>query len=422
MKKVLTAMGNETLNKELCRYAKFEVSEEDFFYQEAVLIEIEHNEYDAIVLSGLLQGEFEICEFVKQVRVKKPKMRIVIVTDEVTSSYKRRMSELNVVDVFEDSTVSIEEIVDALDREESLKEKSESVQPISYINKNERKIDEVVKDVKKEYVTLQKQEVIVVTGTSGAGKSTIAVNFSRMLAKKTNSKVLIIDLDTLNGNIDEILDIHKVPQNVKIVLDDNKKCGLNYAVELINKNRFDTNILDELVIKTGNLDVLTGNTSLHYCQNVINKEHYSKILDAAKEKYDFIIIDTSNNIFLDSLKWAMQVATKVFFVTEANYLSMKKSTQLLNVFIENWNVWKEKIKIVVNKENLETLGVEVVEQILEEYEVIGKIKYMEEGLEHSYTQLLENTNFIPKRTFTSKLLAMTNLKEYMVQNSIPVNS
>lgn len=422
MKKILTAMGNETLNKELCRYAKFEVCEEDLFYQEAVLTEIEQNKYEAIVLSGLLQGEFEISEFVKQIRIKNSTIRIVIVTDEITSSFKRKMAELNVVDVFEDSSVSIEEIVDALDREESIKEKSEGLKQNSYITKKENSVIPVVNEIKQEYVTLQKQEVIVVTGTSGAGKSTIAVNFARMLAKKTNAKVLLVDLDTLNGNIDEILDIHKVPQNVKIVLDENKKCGLNYAVELINKNRFDTNILDELVIRSGNLDVLTGNTSLHYCQNVLNKDHYSKILEAAKEKYDFIIVDTSSNIFLDSLKWAVQIATKVFFVTEANYLSMKKSTQLLNIFISTWNVWKEKIKIVVNKENLETLGVDVVEQILEEYEVIGKVKYMEEGLEHSYTQMLEKTNFIPKQTFTSKLLAMANFKEYLAQNSMPVNS
>lgn len=421
MKKILTAMGNETLNKELCRYAKFELCEEDFFYQEAVLTELEKSNYDALVLSGLLQGEFEISEFVRQIRNQSSAIRIVIVTDEVTGAFKRKMAELNVVDVFEDSTVSIEEIIDALEREESLIEKSERKTANSYITKKEENVVIPVNEIPREYVTTQKQEVIVVTGTSGAGKSTVAVNFSRMLSKKTRAKVLLIDLDTLNGNIDEILDIHRVPQNVKIVLDENKKCGLNYAVELINKNRFDTNILDELVIKSGNLDVLTGNTSLHYCQNVLNKDHYAKILEAAKEKYDFIIIDTSSNIFLDSLKWAVQIASKILFVTEANYLSMKKSTQLLSVIVTNWNVWKEKIKIVVNKENAQTLGADVVEQILEDYELIGKIKYMEEGLEHSYTKILENTNFIPKQTLASKLISMANFKEYMAQNSMPVN-
>lgn len=422
MKKILTAMGNETLNKELCRYAKFELCEEDLFYQEAVLTELEQSNYDALVLSGLLQGEFEISEFVRQIRNQSSALRIVIVTDEVTGAFKRKMAELNVVDVFEDSTVSIEEIIDALEREESFLEKRERKTANSYITKKEEKVVAPVNEVPREYVATQKQEVIVVTGTSGAGKSTAAVNFSRMLSKKTRAKVLLIDLDTLNGNIDEILDIHRVPQNVKIVLDENKKCGLNYAVELINKNRFDTNILDELVIKSGNLDVLTGNTSLHYCQNVLSKNHYAKILEAAKEKYDFIIIDTSSNIFLDSLKWAVQIASRILFVTEANYLSMKKSTQLLNVFVTNWNVWKEKIKIVVNKENAQTLGADVVEQILEDYELIGKIKYMEEGLEHSYTKILENTNFIPKQTLASKLISMANFKEYMAQNSMPVNS
>lgn len=47
---------------------------------------------------------------------------------------------------------------------------------------------------------------------------------------------------------------------------------------------------------------------------------------------------------------------------------------------------------------------------------------MEEGLEHSYTKILENTNFIPKQTLASKLISMANFKEYMAQNSMPVNS
>ena len=167
-----------------------------------------------------------------------------------------------------------------------------------------------------------------------------------MLASKTSASVLLIDLDTLNGNLDEILEINRVPQNIKIAMDDNKRCGLNYAVELISKNRFDANVFEELVINIGNVDVLTGNTSLHYCQNVLNENHYNTIFECAKEKYDFVIIDTSSNIFLDSTKWALKRASRILFTIENNYISVKKATQFLNVMVDVWGVWKEKLRLL----------------------------------------------------------------------------
>ena len=119
------------------------------------------------------------------------------------------------------------------------------------------------------FLFLQKQEVITISGINGAGKSTIAANLAKCLARKSDAKILLIDLDTLNGNIDELLGINKVPENVEILIDEDKKCGLNYIADLISKNRFDTNVLEELVIKTGKFDVITGNTSVHSCQNML---------------------------------------------------------------------------------------------------------------------------------------------------------
>ena len=68
MKKILTAMGNPTLNKELKKYVKYELNEEDLFYQEAVLEELSREEYEVILVSSLLQGEFEFYEFLDEIR------------------------------------------------------------------------------------------------------------------------------------------------------------------------------------------------------------------------------------------------------------------------------------------------------------------------------------------------------------------
>ncbi|MBQ8299375.1 MAG: AAA family ATPase [Clostridia bacterium] len=427
MKKIVTAMGNETLNDELKKYTKYDLYENDLYYQDAVIDVVTEYNYDILIVSALLQGQFEFGEFIEKIRKIDRKIRIVVITDELNDYLKRKLNDNDIVDIFFDDRVTLSEIIDAIDREEPLlqkymKIKNDSMQKVSE-NKNEKYENEIANSFEKNIdrpvivnEIIQKQEIIVISGTNGSGKSTVAANFSRILSGKTSSKILLIDLDTLNGNLDEILDIHKVPQNVEIILDENKKCGLNYAVELISKNRFDTNILDEIVINAGGIDVLTGNTSLHYCQNVLTEEHYNRILECAKEKYDFIVIDTSSNIFLDSTKWSLQQASRVFFVTENNYVSMKKASQLISVFTDNWKIWKNKIEIIINKERPSGIEFEVVEKILSDYKVIGKIKNEEENDDIQYIKMLETINYIPKQSIISRFLSKKYIESFPIKN------
>ena len=68
MKKVLTALGNPTLNQELRKYSKYDVVTDDLFYQEAVLDFLKEEDFDVIVLSGLLQGQYNMIDFAKEVK------------------------------------------------------------------------------------------------------------------------------------------------------------------------------------------------------------------------------------------------------------------------------------------------------------------------------------------------------------------
>lgn len=427
MKRVVTAMGNVTLNNELKKYSCYDLYENDLFYQEAVEDILLTEKYDVLIISALLQGQLEFGDFIESVRKIDRTIRIIVVTDELNGSLKRKLNENGIIDIFLDSEVQISEIEDAINREEPIRKKYGIINEEKKEYKIEQKENAYLRTKARDKFidkniclnsVIQKQEIIAISGINGAGKSTIAANFSKVLASKTSSKVLLIDLDTLSGNIDEILEINKIPQNVEIVMDENKKCGLNYAVELISKNRFDVNVFDELVINIGSIDVLTGNTSLHYCQNVLCEEHYKKIIECAKERYDFIIIDTSSNIFLDSTKWALQQANRIFFVTENNYISMKKSGQLINTFTETWGIWKEKIEIVINKESVNGIECEVVRKILKDYEIIGKIKYSEEQLETSYLKILESINYIPKTSFFNKFFKY-RYADVITSNRIP---
>ena len=403
MNKIITAMGNVTLNNELRKYAKYDVLMEDLICQDILISNLKKREIDTIIISGLLQGRWTLEEFVSKIRGENNVARIIVITDEIDVSTKKILEEFNVLDVFLDSGVEIQNVIDAIDREETVRKKyemiAENIDDSYDVNENKIEIEPNVILEK----AVQRQEVITIGGISGAGKSTIAANFCRVLAGKSGAKILLIDLDTLNGNIDEILKIDKVPDNIEIIMDSDKRSGINYASELIMKNRFDSNVFGELVVEANGFDVLTGNTSLHYCQNVLKEEYYEGILKCAKEKYDFIVLDTSSNIFLDSTKWAMQVANRILFVIENNYLSVKKMQQFINIVINIWGVLKSKIDIVVNKKLKSEVESEVISKITNGLKVIGEIKQNEELNVASYEKILSTINYIPKKSIIEKL-------------------
>lgn len=410
MKKIITAMGNDVLNNELKKYAKYDVVLEDLFCQDTLITKLSKYDADTIIISGLLQGQWDLEEFIEKIRSKNSIARVIVITDEIDVNMRKILETNNVLDIFVDSTVEIPDIIEAIDREETIRKKYEMLGENKVDYDISKPIDVPEKFEIKENIILekmvQKQEVISISGISGSGKSTVAVNFCKVLSQKSDSKILLIDLDTLNGNIDEILQISKVPQNIEMSIDDDKRSGINYAVELMIKNRFDSNVFDELVINANGFDVLTGNTSLHYCQNILKEEYYDKLLKCAKEKYDFIVIDTSSNIFLDSTKWALREASKILFVTESNFLSLKKMQQFINVITNIWGVWKPKIEVIVNKKYKSDMENEVISRVTDGLEVIGEIRLNEELNTTSYEKILSNINYIPKKSMMERIWDM----------------
>ena len=404
MKRILTALGNATLNNELKKYTKYDVVSEDLFYQEAVLDISKEENLDVIIISSLLQGQYDTIEFLKEVKKKNITSRIILIVDSISEEDKNILISKGIFDILNDNEIEISDVIDAIDREEpiNIKKQLEKELMREIENKN------TVKENNEKFLTepivipkVQKQEVITVFGTPGSGKSTLIANLVKYFSKKTKAKILLIDLDTLNGNLNEILNVSKIPENVEILIDEDKKCGINYVADLVLKNRFDANVLDELVIDCDIFDFLSGNTSLHYCQNVLNENCYARLLEAAKEKYDFILIDTNSNIFLDSTKWALQVSSRVLFVTEDSNISLKKTSQLLEVVFGIWNIWKNKVQIILNKTN-NGLEEEIFERVCN-LKVIGNIKQNFIEQDECYERILETLEYIPKKTLLQKL-------------------
>ena len=402
MKKIITALGNTILNNELKKYSKYDVLCEDIYYQEGLIDFIRENKADVIIISGLLQGQFNNVEFVSFIRDITLTARIILIVDSIAEEDRNIIISKGVFDIFYDSQIEIQDVIEAIDREDPINYKAEIENRVNQLRENEIEKNSNVTNITNIVNTIQKQEVISIFGTNGSGKSSIMVELVKRLASKTKAKILLIDMDTLNGNLNELMQISRIPSNVEIIIDDDKKCGLNYAVELFKKNRLDANVLDELVFKCNGFDFLSGNTSMHYCQNVLNEEFYNYLLKTAKERYDFIFLDLSSNLFLDSTKWVLKQSSNVIFVTENTNICLKKTVQILNVVFDVWRVYKGKFNLILNRYSPSSIDEDVFSSVCQ-MRCIGKFKECGLNNDEMFDKILANLNYIPKKSLLSKI-------------------
>ena len=361
MKRIITALGNETLNNELKKYSKYDVLTNDIFYQEGVIDFLSTNEADVIIVSSLLQGEYDIYDFACKLKELCFTARIIIIADSIMEEEKNGLISKGIFDILYDESAGVEDVIEAIDREEPINLKAQYQSEVRRLKQEyENSVLENNQELKQAIEPIiQKQEIISIFGTNGSGKSSCVAGLVKAFSKKTTSKILLIDFDTISGNLDELLHVSKIPTNIELIIDEDKKCGLNYAADLSIKNRFDTNVLDEIVIRCNGFDFLSGNTSLHYCQNVLNTDFYD---------------------------------------------------YLLNV----WNIYKNKFNLVLNRLSSE-IDADIFSEV-SKLNLIGVIKQNCEKSDESYEKILETLNYVPKKNIVSKIVKNTKLIASLISN------
>ena len=158
--------------------------------------------------------------------------------------------------------------------------------------------------------------ISVANQKGGVGKTTTAVNFSTILAKKGN-KVLLIDTDP-QGNATSGLGIDK---------------NVNFSVYdvIINDVEIE-NTVQKTIVK--NLDLCPSNIDLAGAEvelvSVENREHRLKEkINSQKDKYDYIIIDCPPSLGLITLN-AFTASDSVLIPVQCEYYALEGLGQLLN--------------------------------------------------------------------------------------------
>ena len=408
MKKIITAMGNENLNQKLKKENIFEIVTEDIQYQEGILELLEKdNNIDFLILNELLPGNMDIKKLIEKIKLNNPNIKIILFLEKKNEELENYLYAKGIFKIFYHNQIEIKEIIEIIQNnsknsnQEIKKEIDELKRLLLEKNKKENKINLFFKNNTKNNNKInksdnkneifknnsnkifnnhsnnnlknQRKEIVCVSGTSGVGKSIFSINLAKSFMQEEN-KILIIDFDILNNSLHTILGIKKYPEKIK-----NK---------IKNNNLLDEIKIEDLIIKINNkLDLISGINLLFDSKYKISSIKIKNILEKLKQIYEIIIIDTSSECFFDYTKEIIKNSNVNIFITEANLLEIKKAKNLLNIYINDWNIPQNNFNILFNKYNENSIDISILKNIFSGFSILGKL-----DINSKYNLLINKNN------------------------------
>ena len=136
--------------------------------------------------------------------------------------------------------------------------------------------------------------------------------------------------------------------------------------------------MDLLILKK---EKLQKNNNLIFINKILEN------INSLKEIYNLIIIDTNCSKEINYLKNIVEISDECLFITDTNLLEINKSIKLLDIFINKLNIKINKIKIIFNKYNSESINFNLLKNIFNEFNIIGKLNYRK-----IYNKLINKNN------------------------------
>ena len=446
--KILTAIGNPILNNELKKIEDIEVINNDIQYQEGIfeILEIE-KEIDFIIISQLIPGKLEICELIEKVEEVNYKIKIVLILEKYDEKLEKILIKKGVYRIFYNNKIEVGDFIKILNEDskmekyneeirkeidelkkyiksQSINEKINSDKKIvkNKLNKNKKfykkekndLLNIVVENIKNNLLNKkiflnildrnekkhlinkiidnkQENNIISVLGNSGAGKSVFSVLLANTL-KRYYNKILIIDFDFLNNSLHTILGVRKYSEEIK---------------EKMKNTNFDKNKIEiqNLIINVNKkIDLISGINLIFDSSNKINQKKMKEIIKEVSKLYNVVIIDTTTECFFEYTQEIIKMSNKSIFLTEANLLEISKSKRILEMYYTNWNIEKNKINIIFNKFNKNSIDVSLLYKLYSDYKILGRINLKKDynKIIKSNIKCFKNNNLLKKIGFIKK--------------------
>ncbi len=361
MLNILTAIDDFEVTKVLGNEDYINVISKDISYREGILEQIEINKkIDLIIIDEKIDGEIKIKELIKKIKEKIKNIKIIIVTNN-ENKIKEEIKRFKRIKIYETNKIKIKKLLKIIDYEENIKDEKidlnneknflseETIKenkknfnnkfPIEKKSKNfenemiiEKNEEDFNNEIIQKYIAedtweknLNKKNIISISGARSCGKTMIAIVFSKINFK---SKTLLIDF-----NSEEKQDI------LTIFNKKNKK-----EIQTINKN----------------IKVFSTNRATKI-KEILKKEEFENIfIDIGyKEKNEKLIL---------------KMCKKNIVLIEPNLLGIKNCKKLLNYYLKELKIKKNKILILVNKKNKFSIDKSILKNIFKNIKIIGEIK------------------------------------------------
>ena len=423
--KIITALENPKINEKLKKETSFEIIGNDIQYQDGVIEILENDkEINLLIISELLTGEMEFIKLIEKIKLINKKIEIIAILKDENDEIKNFLISKGIFNIIYNNKITIKELINLINNINSKnkeieineeikklkeiileKENNKKIIRINLFNKliknksniktnnknkylkMKNKILNIINSKNKNIKSYNKNKIISVVGTNGVGKSIFCSILSKLIK---NKKILLIDFDIFNQSINSIFNVKRNEKNIK-------------------KNILKNNI-NKLIIKANkNIELLCATDVLFDGENRIEKNKIKNMLEDFSNKYELIIIDTTSECFFDYTKEILQKSDQIIFLAEANLIELKKSRNLLDIYINKWKINKEKINIIFNKANINSIDPKILKTLFSDFNILEKIK-----LNNKFNLLINNNLKIIDKKIKKKfekIIEKLNLEE-----------
>lgn len=372
--KILTALQDPKTNEILKEKTKHNIIETDIQYQEGILETLEkNNKIDLIIISQLLPGNIGFKDLINKIKIINNNIEIIAILENKNNELKDFLKQKNINSIFYNNENTIDELINVIEEKDKNKKEMEINKEIKLLkeiilennkkieqNKKEKKINKILSILKEEKIKIIKNskinnikkfknkinktqnKIISVVGIPGVGKSIFISLFSKNIKHK---KILIIDFDIYNKSLDLIFGYNTKVQQEKAII------KINNNIDLLSK------------------------IEIFFKESYIEKNKIKNILDSFSKKYDLIIIDNTSEYSCEHTKEILKNSDSIIFLSDANLIELNKTKKLLEKYINKWKIEKERINVVFNKININSINNKILNNLFSDFNILGKIDF-----------------------------------------------
>ncbi|MCX8075151.1 MAG: hypothetical protein N2749_06155 [Clostridia bacterium] len=371
---IVIAMDNLKLKNELEIVYSEEMYNHDINYMEGVIEYLSKTKTTlkrVLITKDSLQGNLIKEMYIKQIKLADSNVKVILFVKELTDKYKEFLFANEIFSIIEGDVINIEKLIECIDEDSKVIYK--------YIDDAKKNSNEYLMKVKNQVITKQ---FISIFGTSGSGKSYVSSILSEKISEDLKINVALLDMDLQNPAIDILNNL------------DFSNNSLSELVDNIDKNiKIESEITSIMKRRNKNISYMTNNSAIYEYQNKLNKSYYERIYDCCKNNYDYILVDLPSSPFIDVVKYTLSISTKIFFVVNPNYISIRQAVKYLDLITKLWSISKEKICIIINKIQKGSLDNLQIKSLLGNYTLITNIYFnysLEEYINGARSSMIYN--------------------------------